>query len=99
MTSLGPQIRRLSGEDEQKVIEEALASGCEAAQYLPPLRAASRGKDHHVTNAAVVVLRPGTAEILAMVGSLDYWNEAIAGRYNAALGLRQPGSPSNRSHI
>lgn len=86
------QIRRLSGEDEQKVIEEALASGCEAAQYLPPLRAASRGKDHHVTNAAVVVLRPGTAEILAMVGSLDYWNEAIAGRYNAALGLRQPGS-------
>ncbi len=86
------QIRRLSGEDEQKVIEEALASGCEAAQYLPPLRAASRGKDHKVTNAAVVVMRPGTGEILAMVGSVDYWNEAIAGRYNAALGLRQPGS-------
>ncbi|MCS7282049.1 MAG: transglycosylase domain-containing protein [Anaerolineae bacterium] len=86
------QIRRLSGEDEKKVIEEAIAAGCEAAQYLPPLRAASRGKDHHVTNAAVVVLRPGTGEILAMVGSLDYWNEAISGRFNAALGLRQPGS-------
>jgi len=85
-------IRRLSGEDEQTVIEEALAEGCEAAQYLPPLRAYDVGKDHKVSNAAVVVLRPGTGEILAMVGSLDYWDDSIDGRFNAALGLRQPGS-------
>lgn len=85
-------VRRLAGEDEQVVLDEALASGCEAAQYLPPLRAADVGKDHNVSNAAVVSLRPGTGEILAMVGSLDYWDESIDGRFNAALGLRQPGS-------
>ncbi|HIQ01068.1 MAG TPA: penicillin-binding protein [Anaerolineales bacterium] len=85
-------VRRLAGEDEQQVIEEALAAGCEAAQYLPPLRAYDVGKDHQVSNAAVVVLRPGTGEILTMVGSLDYWDESIDGRFNAALGLRQPGS-------
>lgn len=86
------QIRRLSGEDEQLVLEQAAAGGCEAVQYLPPLRARSVGVDHHITNAAVLTMRPGTGEILAMVGSVDYWNDEIDGRYNAALGLRQPGS-------
>jgi membrane peptidoglycan carboxypeptidase len=85
-------VRRLSGADEQTVLDEALASGCEAAQFLPPLRSSDVGRDHQVSNAAVVVMRPGTAEILAMVGSLDYWDETIDGRFNAALGLRQPGS-------
>ena len=85
-------VRRLSGEDEQTVLEEVLAEGCEAAEYLPPLRAYDVGRDHEVSNAAVVAIRPNTAEILAMVGSLDYWDESIDGRYNAALGLRQPGS-------
>ncbi len=85
-------IRRLSGEDGQAVLEEALAEGCEAVQYLPPLSGYDVGKDHHVSNAAVVVLRTGTAEILTMVGSLDYWDDSIDGRFNAALGLRQPGS-------
>jgi len=85
-------VRRLSGEDEQTVLEEALASGCEAAQYLPPLRAYDVGKDHNVSNAAVVALKPGTGEILAMVGSLDYWDETIDGRFNVALAQRQPGS-------
>ncbi|MGD1995730.1 MAG: transglycosylase domain-containing protein [Anaerolineae bacterium] len=85
-------LRRLSGEDEQTVLEEAQASGCEAAQYLPPLRSYDAGRDHNVSNAAVVALRPGTGEILSLVGSIDYWNESIDGRYNATLGLRQPGS-------
>ncbi len=86
------QIARLSGQDEQAVLDAALAAGCQAAQFLPALRAGSVGVDHHITNAAVVTLRPTTGEILAMVGSLDYWDDAIDGRYNAALGLRQPGS-------
>jgi membrane peptidoglycan carboxypeptidase len=85
-------VRRLSGEDEQTVLDEALAAGCEAAQFLPPLRASDVGVDHDVTNGAVVVMDPRTAEVRAMVGSLDYWNEEIDGRFNVALGLRQPGS-------
>jgi membrane carboxypeptidase/penicillin-binding protein len=86
-------IRRLSGEDEATVIQEAIDSGCAAAQFLPALRASHVGFDHKVSNGAVVVLRPGTGEILAMVGSLDYYNKGIDGHFNvAADGLRQPGS-------
>ncbi|MCK4450576.1 MAG: transglycosylase domain-containing protein, partial [Anaerolineae bacterium] len=86
-------VRRLSGEDEAAVIQEAIADGCEAAQFLPPLRARDVGRDHNVSNATVVVSRPATGEILAMVGSLDYWDESIDGHFNvAADGARQPGS-------
>ncbi len=87
-------LRRLSGEDEVQVIQEAVESGCEAARYLPPLRAASVGKDHDVNNASVVVIRPGTGEILALVGSVNFWDDGIHGQYNVAVdGLgRQPGS-------
>lgn len=47
---------------------------------------------HHLTNAAVVVLHPFTGEVLAMVGSVDYWDDSIDGRVNVALAARQPGS-------
>ena len=47
---------------------------------------------NNATNAAVVVLKPVTGEILAMVGSVDYNNDAIDGRVNVATSLRQPGS-------
>lgn len=47
---------------------------------------------NNVTNGAVVVLKPITGEILAMVGSADYRNEAIDGSFNVTVGLRQPGS-------
>ncbi len=46
----------------------------------------------NVNNASVVVIRPNTGEILAMVGSLDYNNEEIDGQVNVALAERQPGS-------
>jgi membrane peptidoglycan carboxypeptidase len=51
-----------------------------------------RAAQHDVDNAAIVVLKPGTGEILAMVGSLDYFNESIDGQVNVALQPRQPGS-------
>jgi membrane peptidoglycan carboxypeptidase len=44
------------------------------------------------TNAALVAIEPWTGEILAMVGSPDYNNTAIAGQVNAAVVERQPGS-------
>ncbi len=47
---------------------------------------------HDVSNAAVVILKPGTGEILTMVGSLDYFNAAIDGQVNVAISPRQPGS-------
>lgn len=53
---------------------------------------AINAQPHDVNNASVVVMKPGTGEILAMVGSLDYFNEAIDGQVNVALMPRQPGS-------
>jgi penicillin-binding protein 1C len=45
-----------------------------------------------VTNASLVAINPQTGEILAMLGSVDYYNPAIDGQVNIALSPRQPGS-------
>jgi len=45
-----------------------------------------------LSNAALTALKNGTAEILAMVGSADFKNDAIAGQVNVAISSRQPGS-------
>jgi len=46
----------------------------------------------NVSNAAVVVIKPLTGEILGMVGSIDYNSQTIDGRVNVTIALRQPGS-------
>jgi len=43
-------------------------------------------------NTSIVAMNPKTGEILAMVGSMDYWNADIDGQVNVALSERQPGS-------
>lgn len=48
-------------------------------------------KDLNVGNAASLVTRPPTGEILAMVGSKDYF-ASPSGNFNVATALRQPGS-------
>ncbi len=45
-----------------------------------------------LSNAALVALKPGNGELLAMVGSADFANAAIDGQVNVAVSLRQPGS-------
>ncbi|GJQ21941.1 MAG: penicillin-binding protein 1A [Bacteroidia bacterium] len=49
-------------------------------------------RDKHVTNAAVVVLDNKTMEVVALVGSADYFNPRIQGQVNGVLARRQPGS-------
>ncbi len=44
------------------------------------------------SNASLVALDPSTGQILAMVGSRDFFDTDIDGQYNATLALRQPGS-------
>ncbi len=48
--------------------------------------------NQHVTNAALVAINPKTGEILAMLGSVDFYNDKIDGQVNVALAQRQPGS-------
>ena len=48
--------------------------------------------DKNVTNGALVALDPTTGQILAMVGSADYFDRSIDGEVNVTLAARQPGS-------
>lgn len=48
--------------------------------------------ERDVNNGSLVALRPETGEILAMVGSYDFYNVDIDGQVNVALASRQPGS-------
>ena len=49
-------------------------------------------KGFNVSNGAAIVSDPKTGEILAMVGSKDYFDEKNDGNFNVALANRQPGS-------
>jgi 1A family penicillin-binding protein len=65
----------------QQYAEQAVAS-----------TSAERLADFNDSNTAVVAVDPKTGQILAMVGSEDYFNDAIDGQVNDAVALRQPGS-------
>jgi 1A family penicillin-binding protein len=65
----------------QQYAEQAVAS-----------TSAERLADFNDSNTAVVAIDPKTGQILAMVGSEDYFNDAIDGQVNDAVALRQPGS-------
>lgn len=52
----------------------------------------SRLKTYHVTNAAAILLDNHSGEILAYVGSADYFNTDTEGNVDAIRALRQPGS-------
>ena len=62
------------------------------AQQIVAEQVARLQPEFDLNNAALVALKPGTAEILAMVGSADFHNDAIAGQVNVATSRRQPGS-------
>ena len=72
--------------DWQEVAERAIA------RQLAELQQGDAGLGHNVNNAALVALDPHTGEILALVGSPDYFDAAHAGSINMVLAPRQPGS-------
>jgi 1A family penicillin-binding protein len=48
---------------------------------------------YNAENASLVAIDPNNGQILALIGSRDYFDEEIDGNYNVALlGRRQPGS-------
>jgi len=49
-------------------------------------------KKFGASNASLAAVDPSTGQILAMVGSRDFFDTTIDGQYNAALADRQPGS-------
>jgi penicillin-binding protein 1A len=67
--------------DLQKAAEEAVAS-----------RVESNATKYQAHNAALVSLDVPTAQVRAMVGSADFFDEDIDGQVNVATAPRQPGS-------
>lgn len=49
-------------------------------------------KKMKVSNGAALITESKTGQILAMVGSKDYFDNEIDGKYNVTTALRQPGS-------
>lgn len=49
-------------------------------------------KSQNATNGALVAILPATGEILAMVGSADFYDDSIDGQVNITTRERQPGS-------
>ncbi len=47
---------------------------------------------YNANNASLVAIDPKNGQVLAMVGSRDYFNDEIQGQVNVATSLRQPGS-------
>lgn len=47
---------------------------------------------NEATDGALVAIMPKSGEILALVGSADFFNDEIAGQVNMAIAPRQPGS-------
>jgi hypothetical protein len=68
-----------------------------AAQYLPNVPDFNLNQPRNITNAAAVLIRPETGEIISMLGSVDYWNTNIQGNFNAALRLAAASPPRRLS--
>ncbi len=86
---LGRDYVRRAGLHIYTTLDPALQA---AAQEVVTSESAELQGRFDNNNAALVALRPGTNDILAMVGSLDFFDEEIDGQVNVATSLRQPGS-------
>lgn len=67
--------------DKQKIAEEAVSNGL-----------AAKGATYNFNDVGLVSIDPKTGQILAMVGSPDYWNDEADGQVNVTLRQLQPGS-------
>ncbi|MBU1935571.1 penicillin-binding protein, partial [Patescibacteria group bacterium] len=64
----------------------------EAADLAVEQYAERNATNFNTTNASLVAMDTENGQILAMVGSNDYWNDEIDGQVNVALRPRLPGS-------
>jgi len=67
--------------DKQKIADEVVTEKTQNYQTK-----------YNANNAALVAIDPKTGQVLAMVGSRDYFDDNISGQVNVATSLRQPGS-------
>jgi penicillin-binding protein 1C len=81
VTSGGLRVTTTLDYDLQQKVETVVQ------KYSPGMQ-----KDFNASNTGTVVIDPKTGQILAMMGSKDYFDNAIDGQVNTTLAERQPGS-------
>lgn len=64
----------------------------EKAEEIVKKHALENSTKFNAENASIVATDPKTGEVLVMVGSRDYFDEQIDGKFNIATANRQPGS-------
>jgi 1A family penicillin-binding protein len=64
----------------------------EKAEEIVLKNALENDKAWDASNASLVAIDPNTGQILTMVGSRDYFDKEIDGKFNIAIAKRQPGS-------
>jgi penicillin-binding protein 1C len=79
-TGRGLRIHTTLDPQLQRIAEEEVARGVTALS------------ERKVSNGALVALEPSSGHILAMVGSVDFYDNDIGGQINVTLRCRQPGS-------
>lgn len=62
------------------------------AEEIALAKSKDNEKNWNGKNSAVVVIDPKTGQILAMVGSRDYFDKTVDGNFNVTTAERQPGS-------
>jgi penicillin-binding protein 1C len=87
LDQLPPDLRGRAG-TLRTTIDGSLQAEVEDLVRTQVARLSERG----ARQAAVVVIDNGSGEVLAMVGSADFFDETAGGQVNGALARRQPGS-------
>ena len=77
----GLQVITTLNIDYQQHAEETIAEYAETID-----------NDFGASNTGIIAIDPKTGEVLAMVGSRDYFNREDEGNFNITTALRQPGS-------
>ncbi|MCY4577115.1 MAG: transglycosylase domain-containing protein [Candidatus Kaiserbacteria bacterium] len=86
----GAGLKNLEGKQVKTTIDIAMQE--EIEKMMQEFVKTDLEKQFAVSNIASVVLSAKTGEILSMVGSRDFFDNAVNGRVNIITSLRQPGS-------
>ncbi len=82
----GLVVRTTLNLDWQHLAEDAIHRQLQALKYSPD------GLGHNTNNAALVAIDPQNGQVLALVGSPNYFDTQDNGAINMAISPRQPGS-------
>jgi penicillin-binding protein 1C len=83
----GLTVRTTLNLDWQNTAERIARAHIQTLKNPPPGQLSKRA-----SNSAIVALNPKDGQVMALVGSLDYFDSTIDGSVNMALAPRQPGS-------